>query len=111
MPSRPTVRAAVACSSERPSASRMNGFGIDSRDTGQRRVPAPPHRMIGTSFMRVVVAGLFVGICKHRRGAGRRDPLCDNGALLRAAPRMRQKTALITGVTGQDGAYLARFLL
>ena len=24
---------------------------------------------------------------------------------------MTQKTALITGVTGQDGAYLARFLL
>ena len=35
-----------------PSASRMNGLGCNSRETGQRREPAPPHKITGTRFMK-----------------------------------------------------------
>src|ERR1022692_725797 len=42
----------VLASSVSPSGSIMKGFGADSRDNGQSRVPAPPERMMGTSATR-----------------------------------------------------------
>ena len=33
-----------------PSGRVMNGFGYSRRDTGQRRVPAPPERITGISM-------------------------------------------------------------
>src|SRR5206468_5624348 len=43
------ARDTVFASSVSPSGNVMNGFGADSRDNGQSRVPAPPERMIGIS--------------------------------------------------------------
>ena len=40
-----TVLASRVC----PSGSFMNGLGCPSRDTGHRRVPAPPDRITGTT--------------------------------------------------------------
>ena len=42
------ARRAVLPSSVSPSGSGMNGFGAASRESGHRRVPAPPERMTGT---------------------------------------------------------------
>ena len=46
-----TARAAVLPSSVSPSGKVRKGFGAVSRDSGHRRVPAPPERMIGTNAM------------------------------------------------------------
>jgi hypothetical protein len=42
------ARRAVLPSSVSPSGSGMNGLGAVSRESGHRRVPAPPERMTGT---------------------------------------------------------------
>jgi hypothetical protein len=41
------ARCAVLPSSVSPSGNGMNGLGAASRESGQRRVPAPPERMTG----------------------------------------------------------------
>jgi len=48
-----TARAAVLLSSVSPSGKVRKGFGAVSRDSGHRRVPAPPERMIGTNAITV----------------------------------------------------------
>lgn len=50
-PSSAQARSQVNCSRLLPPASLMNGFGMDSRETGQSRVPEPPDRMTGRSCM------------------------------------------------------------
>jgi hypothetical protein len=34
----------------------MNGLGCNSRETGQRREPAPPHKTVGISFIKKPLA-------------------------------------------------------
>ncbi len=36
--------------------SGMNCFGIDSRDSGHTRVPAPPHMMTGRTFLAILTS-------------------------------------------------------
>src|SRR5215211_322173 len=57
----PAQRSSVAWKGDLPSRSGRNCFGYDSRDIGQSRVPQPPARMTGWSFMRGGPASL-VGI-------------------------------------------------
>ena len=47
-PAASRARSAVSCSSVRPVTSGRNCLGSSWRDTGQSRLPAPPHRMTGT---------------------------------------------------------------
>jgi hypothetical protein len=47
-PGSASARRAVFANSVSPSGSGIDGFGALSRDSGQRRVPAPPERMTGT---------------------------------------------------------------
>ena len=47
----PSSRAAVSCSMVRSPVRARSCLGRSSRDRGQRRVPAPPERMTGTSVM------------------------------------------------------------
>src|SRR4051812_932146 len=44
---KPRVRPAVCCSSVRSPFSAWSCFGYCSRESGQRRVPEPPHRITG----------------------------------------------------------------
>ena len=46
-PSTPRQRAAVCCSSVRSPFTACRGLGWYSRDSGQSRVPDPPHRITG----------------------------------------------------------------
>ena len=50
-PATPASRAAVSCSMVRSPVSASSCLGSSSRDSGQSRVPAPPERITGTSFM------------------------------------------------------------
>jgi hypothetical protein len=53
---------------------RMNGFGYALRDTGHRRVPAPPERITGTTFD---IAIYFAAAASSPITAS--SPLCQDG--------------------------------
>ena len=50
--SSPCSRFTVSCSIVRSETSGRNCFGRCERDSGQSRVPEPPHRTTGTNFIR-----------------------------------------------------------
>jgi hypothetical protein len=49
LPQASFARSAVSCSSVRPVTSGRNCLGSSWRDTGHRRLPAPPQRITGTT--------------------------------------------------------------
>ena len=61
------ARCAVLPSSVSPSGSGMNGLGAASRESGHRRVPAPPERITGTIGRRTRRCPFRVGGVLHRQ--------------------------------------------
>ncbi|WP_249138005.1 hypothetical protein, partial [Bradyrhizobium canariense] len=55
--------------------------------------------------------GLTPAVDMAEKGGGRNGRRRPLGALLGAGADMAERIALITGITGQDGAYLAEYLL
>ena len=66
-------RRAVCCSKVSPPMSRASGLGKAARLTGQRRVPAPPARITGTSRVAMVTASGPTRTCGSYRPARRRS--------------------------------------
>src|SRR5690349_2766909 len=66
---KPARRAAVSWNMVRSPVRARSCLGRSSRDSGQSRVPEPPERMTGTSFM--------AGILPHRRSARTWRPAAD----------------------------------
>jgi len=95
-----TARATVRCSSDAPLPSRMNGFGMASRETGHSRVPEPPDRI--TASMVSFPSGLLFA----RPAPARRRAKADiaDGPCARATTANRTIAARRPLVPRQAGA-------
>jgi GDPmannose 4,6-dehydratase len=91
-------RRALAGPAEKKTTARALGSQVE------RALHPPPHRLA------VVETGAEVWRKSADRGYETREPVIRRD-LKKDSPVKATKTALITGVTGQDGAHLARLLL
>src|SRR5262249_14954628 len=101
---------------EVPSPLRSARRALRASEAMTHRRPVPPRVCGGSVRLRGPIPPVGCSRC-NRRGrspgkTGRPRPLADpRPHLLQGADRPAMKKALITGITGQDGSYLAELLL